>query len=350
MIIQSSNIQMNAMHFQNEQHTQTDMFRTFGNDNMLFLVNGSEDKQEDQVTFSQDVEAFLDDIQEKIKDAHTCKEEDEQGSMSIKTFMVKQILEAVFGEEIDVIKTSDLEPETKTFSKNLDEAVEDPIEMEPGTEYIHEESHYEYESVTFNAQGTIRTEDGKEIAFNLEMAMSREMYSESTIALREGGRPVDPLVINYAGSSADLTSQKFLFDLDADGTDENISFVQPGSGFLVFDKNKDGIVQDGSELFGPTSGNGFAELSQYDQDGNGWIDENDFIYDQLSVWSKNQKGDDYYQTLKQAGVGAIYLDAAQTSFAYKDLGFNTHGNLNQSGIYFTESGQPRLIQQLDLVA
>ena len=345
---------MNATHFQQEKHTQTDMFRTFGNDGMLLLVNGSTDSesgQEDRVTLSNNVESFIEDIQEKIKNGKTCNEDDEQGSMSIKTFMVKQILEAVFGEEIEVIKTSDLEPDSKTFSEDFSQAVEEnPAEIQPGTEYIHQESHYEYESVSFNAQGTIKTADGKEISFNLEMAMSREMYSETTIALREGGQPVDPLVINYAGSSADLTSQKFLFDLDADGTKENISFVTPGSGFLVFDKNQDGIVQDGSELFGPTSGDGFAELAQYDKDGNRWIDENDPIYDKLSVWSKNQKGEDQYQTLKQAGVGAIYLAAAQTSFDYKDLGFNTHGNLNQSGIYFTESGQARLIQQLDLVA
>ncbi|MBF0452602.1 MAG: VCBS repeat-containing protein [Candidatus Magnetomorum sp.] len=353
MIIQSSSIQMNATHFQKEKHTEMDVFRTFGNGGVLRFVNGSsdsDDNQKDRLSLSKDVEAFLQDIQEKIKDAHQSKEDDDREVMGVKNFMVKQILEAVFGKEIKVIKSSDLEPETQTFSENLGETIDNPQNIEPGTEYIHQESHYEYEAVSFSAEGKIRTDDGKEIAFSLQMAMSRETYSESTFALREGGQPIDPLVINYAGSSADLTDQKFLFDLDADGTMDEISFVTPGSGFLVFDKNQDGIIQDGSELFGPTTGNGFAELAQYDLDRNGWIDENDTIYDQLSIWSKNQKGEDRYQTLKQTDVGAIYLSAAQTSFAYKDFGMNTHGSLNQSGVYFTESGQPRLIQQLDLVA
>jgi hypothetical protein len=48
-------------------------------------------------------------------------------------------------------------------------------------------------------------------------------------------------------------------------------------------KIKDGRVNDGRELFGPITGDGFAELAAYDDDGNNWIDENDGIYDNLSI-------------------------------------------------------------------
>ncbi len=37
----------------------------------------------------------------------------------------------------------------------------------------------------------------------------------------------------------------------------NIAFATGNSGFLAFDKNADGMINDGSELFGPESGNGF---------------------------------------------------------------------------------------------
>jgi len=60
--------------------------------------------------------------------------------------------------------------------------------------------------------------------------------SEESVSIRAGDAALtDPLVINYAGPAADLTSAKFSFDLDADGTDDHISFVSPGSGVLTLD-------------------------------------------------------------------------------------------------------------------
>jgi len=100
-------------------------------------------------------------------------------------------------------------------------------------------------------------------------------------------KKVDPLVLNFEGNRAELTGAKFAFDLDQDGEQEHISFVGSGSGILVLDRNKDGIVNDGSELFGPSTGNGFNELASLDGDENGWIDENDAAYQDLSVWTRS---------------------------------------------------------------
>ena len=63
------------------------------------------------------------------------------------------------------------------------------------------------------------------------------------------------------------------------------------------------------ELFAQ-SGNGFAELAQYDEDGNSFIDEGDSIYGQLSVWRPG-KG---LVALADVGVGAIYLHPVETQF------------------------------------
>ena len=78
-----------------------------------------------------------------------------------------------------------------------------------------------------------------------------------------------------------------MFDIDADGEEESISYLQGGSGYLALDKNGDGVINDGSELFGTKSGDGFADLAEYDADGNGWIDENDPIFDKLLIWAKD---------------------------------------------------------------
>jgi len=114
-------------------------------------------------------------------------------------------------------------------------------------------------------------------------------------------------VINFSGTAAQLTDQRFAFDLNSDGKDEDIPFVAGGSGLLVFDRNNDLQVNDGRELFGPSTGNGFAELSRYDKDGNRWIDENEAIYNNLYVWTKDSEGNDQLRSLKESGVGAIYV-------------------------------------------
>jgi hypothetical protein len=179
--------------------------------------------------------------------------------------------------------------------------------------------------------------------------MEREYSSEVNISLRAGDAvKVDPLVINFDGTAAELTDTKFAFDLDSDGTDENISFVTSGSGFLALDKNGDGEVTDGSELFGPNSGNGFSDLAAYDSDKNGWIDENDSVYQQLKVWTKDSEGNDTLSSLQSLDVGAIYLSSVSSSFDLENANGVENGQVSRTGIYVEESGSVKTIQQVDL--
>ncbi|MDF2629304.1 MAG: hypothetical protein K0R39_3135, partial [Symbiobacteriaceae bacterium] len=131
-----------------------------------------------------------------------------------------------------------------------------------GVDYQLHEGYEETESLSFGAQGIIRTADGQEIAFSVELNMSRRYVEESHLRIRAGdaARPVDPLVINYSGAAAELTERKFRFDLQVGGEVEQIPFLRQGSGFLALDQNGDGKINNGSELFGPTTGDGFAEL------------------------------------------------------------------------------------------
>ena len=91
-------------------------------------------------------------------------------------------------------------------------------------------------------------------------------------------RAVDPLVVNFDGTAAQLSDAKFSFDLQRDGQNETLPTLGSGSGFLALDLNGDGKINDGGERFGPRSGDEFADLAQYDGDGNPWIDEADPIY------------------------------------------------------------------------
>ena len=145
-----------------------------------------------------------------------------------------------------------------------------------------EEYYYEQENMLFSSVGTVRTADGREINFNVDLSMSRSFTQayRQELNLSALQKTCDPLVINFDADTASLSDQKFRFDIDADGEEDTVSMLGAGSGYLALDKNGDGVINDGSELFGPQSGNGFQDLSAYDEDGNGWIDEND------SIWSK----------------------------------------------------------------
>ena len=219
-----------------------------------------------------------------------------------------------------------------------------------GLEYHYSATHQEREKMNFSAQGVVKTADGREISINMELNMSREFISQQNIDIRAGNAAVqDPLIINFAGPAAALTERNFRFDLDADGSEDLISFVQSGSGFLALDKNGDGTINDGQELFGPQSGNGFDELRAYDADGNNWIDENDPVFQQLRVWTRDAQGNNVLLALGQTGVGAIYLGAVNTDFSLKNAVNDTHGQLRSTSLFLREDGSAGSIQQVDLV-
>ena len=207
----------------------------------------------------------------------------------------------------------------------------------------------ESESTTFASSGMVKTQDGRSIDFNIEVSMSRAFTSQINTLTTQNYIKTDPLVINLDTDIGSVTDQKFLFDLDSDGDEEEISFAGKGSGFLALDRNGDGRIGDGSELFGTKSGDGFKDLAAFDEDGNGWIDENDSIYSKLKVWTKDEDGNDYLINLKDADVGAIYLDNAHTQFSLKDGNNRLNGEIKKTGIYLHEStGAAGTLNHVDL--
>lgn len=207
----------------------------------------------------------------------------------------------------------------------------------------------ETEHTAYEAQGIAKTADGREISFGVTVEMSRGFCQHYETLTQETLTLCDPLVINLDSNTASVSDMKFLFDLDADGEEEEMSFAGKGSGFIALDRNGDGKINDGSELFGTKSGDGFADLAAYDEDGNGWIDEADSIYKDLRVWTKDENGNDILMDLKSADVGALYLGNASTEFSLNDMETNkTNGVIRSTGVYLKESGGVGTMQHVDL--
>jgi len=216
-------------------------------------------------------------------------------------------------------------------------------------DYSHQACSYEKEAVTFFAVGIIRTADGKDVDFALRVDMHREYVTHHSLSLRAGDAALmDPLVVNFNGNTAQLGNTTFAFDLDVDGDEELLPTLQPGSGFLAIDFNHDGMIANGGELFGPQTGQGFAELSAYDADGNHWIDEADPAFDQLSVWTMDDQGNHALSPLRDRGIGAIYLKNLASEFDLKGTDNALKGRISNTGVFLNEEGGAGTIQQLDL--
>jgi len=211
-----------------------------------------------------------------------------------------------------------------------------------------EHFRYESEEVSYQAQGIVKTADGRTINVDINMYMSRQFVSYMGINV-ETSRPIDPLVINYGGTAASLMGERFMFDLTADGSLDSLAVLGEGSGFLAIDRNGDGKINDGSELFGPSTGCGFSELRKYDTDGNGWIDENDEIFDKLVVWHRDKDGNDTTYTLKELGIGAIYLGDIATEFSFKDDNNGTLGVMRSTSFFLKECGGAGTVSHIDMM-
>lgn len=249
--------------------------------------------------------------------------------------MMRYVIEMLTGRKVNSLDTEFLDPQKAT-------------EASANVLYETHRTYSEFEQTDFAAEGVVKTADGREINFSIQLSMSRYFSEESYFAV-SGGNPKDPLVLNFSGSAAALSDTRFSFDLDGDGKDDDMRMLAHGSGFLVFDRNGDGKVNNGSELFGTKTGDGFAELAALDGDKNGWIDENDSAWQHLRIWTKDADGQDTLLTLKEANVGAIALKNIETPFSIKDLVNQLQAQIHSTGIFLKENGGVGTVQKIDLV-
>lgn len=122
-----------------------------------------------------------------------------------------------------------------------------------------------------------------------------------------------------------------LFDINADGVLERVAWPVNGqrTAFLALDRDGNGVIDDGSELFGnftiPGADNGFAALAAiapHNQDG--VIDVRDPLYDQLLLWH-DQNRDGISQASELSRVDA-YLQAIGLSYT-RNARADVRGNL-----------------------
>jgi len=222
-----------------------------------------------------------------------------------------------------------------------------------GIVFNHQEEYYQKQTVDFSTSLQINTPNSS-FSIDLSISYSQELYESHRSKLVIGEEAaIDPLVINFGedvNPFENLSELKFEFDLDSDGNDDLIPMLKQGAGYLALDKNDNGLIDDGAELFGTDSGNGFKDLAKYDKDHNNWIDENDEVFHKLKIWQKDDAGGNKLVSLVDLNVGAIYLGDVQSGFKYQNGINNTEAIQKSNGIFLKEDGSGAgIVSSIDIV-
>ena len=164
-------------------------------------------------------------------------------------------------------------------------------------------------------------------------------------------RRIDPLALDLNDDgrigTINLAESSVYFDLTGDGVAERIGWIDPSDGILARDQNANGYIEGIAEVFGGTTGDGFADLALLDSNADGVIDSSDSAFGSLRAWQDfnrdgiSQSGE--AKTLGWYGIEAIAL-------ANSPVEINDNGNIITAVGTYTQMGQTRLIGDAVLAA
>jgi len=272
---------------------------------------------------------------------------------------IRLLFEAMWGKKIPLLQAKEnlqsSHEQISTFSMRLksiySKADQVAFQMDDTQQLVIERTtHINTESIqSFQASTIFQLKDGStaEVNLNSNIFETHELHTQSQMFIN--GEVVDPLVLTFNSSNAELSQQKIDFDLNVDGEIDAISYATGASAFLALDKNNNGQIDDGSELFGTLSGDGFADLARYDENFDGIIDESDSVFSQLSLSSLDEQGELQLSRLADRNVGAIFLQNLATPLKLIDDDNNVTGIVRKSGLFLQDDFTPGVIQHVDIV-
>ena len=204
-----------------------------------------------------------------------------------------------------------------------------------------EQWEFGYQAVQASFSGELTLKNGESISFALDFSMelswARYSYTEQPVQ--------DPLLVSLSGEPVQLSTDSSEFDLFSDGKKIQLPQLAARQYYLAYDRNQDQQINNGTELFGPSTGQGFTELAGFDDNANGFIDPGDDIWQYLYLWRPEQS----LLSMQQAKLGAISIESAATPMPLHNADNTLAGQLQRSGLAFMTDGKPALVQQIDLV-
>ncbi len=172
-------------------------------------------------------------------------------------------------------------------------------------------------------------------AFDAVKAEMQKLFGQATAS-------TDPLVLDLDGDGVTtlaLSESTVYFDLDNNGFAERTGWVSPKDGLLVLDRNGNGKIDSGAELFGNhtslangrKAADGLQALAAFDLNGDRVINASDQVFHQLRIWKDiNSNGmTDEGELLSLNDANVASLDLSASSHRYIDSAGNDHRLMSQ---------------------
>lgn len=146
--------------------------------------------------------------------------------LSIQIF--SQMFKRVTGQDLPMTAPADLSAQEGTVSAQLpQQSPVDQASTNAGSTYQQSASYFQAQMITFNAEGSISTQDGQSVKFSVSLSMSRLFYSEATLNQpQDNTNQEQPLQASFQGLAAELTTTTFSFSIDQGGSADQIGHQQ----------------------------------------------------------------------------------------------------------------------------
>jgi len=270
--------------------------------------------------------------------------------------MMKLILESTFGESISLVQT-DLN--NKISSTTIGAISEEALSLNGKFTEIQvglnrdtfrandrltvEEWQVHRQELSYNMQGEFNI-NGKNILldYSFHLASNKIQYNSYEIDRAE---LKDPLLVQFGQQGLGEISGQVSFDINQDDKTDKLPTFSGDVGYLVYDKNSNNQADNGSELFGPATGNGFSELAQLDDNNNGFLDREDSAYQQLYLWQPEKNT---WLSLAEAEIEAISTVAIATPYTFYNEKDEVQAQLRYSSFAIGESGRGFGVHHVDV--
>jgi len=256
---------------------------------------------------------------------------------------MKSFLEQVFGKEFTVNSFNPDKVSVSNFSntpesKNIQKKDNSPIKQ-----------HYSYveekQSQFLAMEANITLENGDTLDISLSIKFEQNFSEEKQWMTKNDEIFNDPLLISLNNDNPITNS---FFDFNVNASQKQLLYTNENSGYLVFDENNNNTVDDGSELFGPKTNDGYQELSGFDDDKNGWLDDADKIFKQLKLWTITEGENGKLSSLKELGIGALSLTKTSMSFIQKTDSETSTAQFKNASLGITSNYEAISMFQIDL--
>ncbi len=280
-------------------------------------------------------------------------EEEAAGDPLLNTLLL--LLKAMTGRKVELLDPKELDADQEEALAELRAeagAMAPPDRAGWGVIVERKETRESFERTDVHISATLKTEDGRTLKLDLKRMQERFERKESVETLRFGdaAAPVkDPLVLDFGLPGTSTTHDGPLLDLDLDGDLERLPGLGPTSAWLVDDRDGDGSLTDGSELFGPTTNDGYSELARLDQDGNGFVDAGDAAWSRLALWEHTPDGGRLV-ALASRGVGALFVGSVSAAFQLRGPDGQPSAQQRAMSFWVGENGAVGSTRRVDLLA